>query len=210
MADLELVAGARGDPGHEELPDAARAQRAHGVYPSVPVVEVADDAHRAGGRRPDRERRSGDALELALLRTESLPELLVAALSDQVHVELAERRRKRVRIVEDERRPVAPGRLQPVVERRLAAWEVGGEEPRAVDLLHLDRSAALREHAHRGCPGTEGAHDEPAALRMDAENAVWIVELARDDLPELPVEDGRLHGSTTRMWACRSPGTSFT
>ncbi len=66
VADLELVAGARGDPRDEELPDAARAERAHRVDAAVPEVEVADHAHRAGSRRPDGERRPADAFELAL------------------------------------------------------------------------------------------------------------------------------------------------
>ena len=77
----------------------------------VPGVEVADDADRARRRRPHRERGAGDAVELAHVRAEPLVELLVAALADQVQVELAERRQERVRVVDRER--CRPGRSRP-------------------------------------------------------------------------------------------------
>ena len=91
--DLELVVGALADVGQEQLPDAGRAERAHRVQPPVPGVEVADDRDGARARRPDGERRAGDAVELAHVRAELGVELLVAALAGQVQVELAERRR---------------------------------------------------------------------------------------------------------------------
>ena len=44
----ELVAGAGGDAGHEQLPDARRAERAHRVPAAVPAVEVAASRGRRG------------------------------------------------------------------------------------------------------------------------------------------------------------------
>jgi hypothetical protein len=41
--DLEPVDRARGDVGHEQLPDPRRPHRPHRVRPAVPEVEVADD-----------------------------------------------------------------------------------------------------------------------------------------------------------------------
>ena len=71
---------------------------------AVPGVEVADHAHRAGVGRPHRE---GDALDRAArglvpadVRAEHLPQPLVAALADQVLVELAERGHPAVRVVD--------------------------------------------------------------------------------------------------------------
>ena len=97
--DLELVAVARPDAGQEDLPDAARAERAHRVRAAVPVVEVADDGDRLRGRGPDGERGAAHAVELAHVRAEPLPQLLVAALADQVQVELADRGQEAVRVL---------------------------------------------------------------------------------------------------------------
>src|SRR5690606_95277 len=62
VADLELV-HAFVEPRHEQLPDAARAEVAHGVAAAVPAVEVPDDAHALRVRRPYGEQRAGDAVE---------------------------------------------------------------------------------------------------------------------------------------------------
>ena len=62
-ADLELVALPLADVGHEQLPDPGAAERAHRVQSPVPGVEVADDADRPRGGRPDGERRAGDTVE---------------------------------------------------------------------------------------------------------------------------------------------------
>ena len=103
-ADLELVLLAVLDSRDEELPDPGRAKRTHRVQAPVPRVEVADDRHRARVGRPDGERRADRAVDLAHVRAEPLVELLVPALHDEVHVEVAERRQERVRIAQRERR----------------------------------------------------------------------------------------------------------
>ena len=66
----------------------------------VPGVEVADDARptRAAGAQTANAV-PGDAVELAHVRAEALVQLLVAALAEQVQVELADRRQERVRVV---------------------------------------------------------------------------------------------------------------
>ena len=58
--DLVLVTRTGSDGGKEQLPDPGRSDRAHRVQAAVPRVEVADDADRARGRRPHRERGAGD------------------------------------------------------------------------------------------------------------------------------------------------------
>ena len=70
--------------------------------PSQKLKSPTTDTDRAR-RRPDGERGARDALELAHVRAEALPELLVAALADEVQVELADRRQEAVRVVERER-----------------------------------------------------------------------------------------------------------
>ena len=62
---------------------------------AVPAVEVADDVDGLGARRPDGEGDSPDVAEragvVAHVGAEDGPQLLVAALVDQVPVDLAER-----------------------------------------------------------------------------------------------------------------------
>ncbi len=62
------------------------------------------------GRRPDGEGGAARAVDLAHVRAERVPELLVAPLGDQVQVELAERRQEGVGVAHRHRRPVAVGR----------------------------------------------------------------------------------------------------
>jgi hypothetical protein len=90
--DLELVDGARVNAGQEQLPDAARPQRAHRVQAAVPGVEVADHRHRAGARGPHGEGGAAHALVLDDVRAELVVELFVAPLADWVEVYVAERR----------------------------------------------------------------------------------------------------------------------
>ena len=105
--DHVLVAGARPDRRHEELPDARVAELAHRVLAAVPAVEVAlePDAARAG--RPDGERRAGDVAGGGPVVvdpcTEHGPQQLVATLVDQVQVHLAERRQEPVGVVDGDR-----------------------------------------------------------------------------------------------------------
>ena len=133
--DLVLVAGARPDAGQEQLPHAGGAERAHRVDAPVPVVEVADDRHRPRGRRPDRERGPGDAVDLGHVRAEPIPQLLVAALAEQVHVELADRRQEAVRVFDRDRAGVAVADLELVGQRQVHALEPALEDAARVHLL---------------------------------------------------------------------------
>ena len=110
----------------------------------VPGVEVADDADRACRRRPDRERRAHHPLVLADVRTELVVELLVAPLADQVQVQLAERRLKRVRVLERElaRLPVVD--LELVAQWELRALDRALEDAGRVDLLERHGLALRR------------------------------------------------------------------
>ena len=119
--DLVLVVRAAADAGEEQLPDAGRAHRAHRVDAAVPEVEVADHRDRTGGRRPDAERGPADAVDLAHVRAETRPQLLMATLAEQVHVELADRRQEAVRIFDRDRPRLAVVDLELVRERQLAA-----------------------------------------------------------------------------------------
>ena len=81
--DLVLVVRALADLGHEQLPDPARAERAHRVQAAVPAVEVADHATptRAAGAQTANDV-PVHALVLHHVRAEAGVDLLVAALAD--------------------------------------------------------------------------------------------------------------------------------
>ena len=96
--DLELVAAALTHVGDEELPDAARAERPHRMGVAVPEVEITHDVDAAGGGRPNGKGRSCDVLMDLRMGAEQVVDALVAALADQIQVELAERRQEHVRI----------------------------------------------------------------------------------------------------------------
>ena len=203
VADLELVAGARGDPRDEELPDAARAERAHLVDAAVPEVEVADDAHRA--RRPAPRRRTPSRRRP---RARAPPRRAAPRAPRGGPLRSGACRARRARAGRNTGRRRRGSNRRATWLRagsRAAACGAGGRRRRAparVELLHLDGSAAFRDHAHRRCPWAEGPNHEPAALRMDAEHAVRIVVIAGDDLPERRVERRPVSSrSTTRMCA---------
>ena len=143
-ADLELVRRALLDARNEELPDAGRAERAHRVQAPVPRVEVADDGDRARVRRPDGERRAGDAVDLAHVRAELLVQLLVTALHCEVEVEVAERRQERVRVAQREGAPVRVLDLELVLERQLRLRQQRLPEARRILQRRLDALRAAR------------------------------------------------------------------
>ena len=86
--DGVLVAGADRGVRHAGRPHARRSLAAHPVGPDPPVVPVADDRDAAGIRRPDRE---GGAVVLDVC-AEHLPEAPVAALADEVEVDVTQQR----------------------------------------------------------------------------------------------------------------------
>jgi hypothetical protein len=85
---------------------------------AVPVVEVAHQPDALSARRPDGERRAvdlpGQPVVATSVSAEDFPELLVAALADEVQVDLAERGQEAVGVVQTARRPVV-GDLEAVV-----------------------------------------------------------------------------------------------
>ncbi len=169
--DLELVLRALVDAGNEQLPDPRRAERAHRVQAAVPEVEVADHGDRARVRRPDGERGANDAVELPDVRAEPLVEMLVAALHDEVEVELAERRQERVRVADGEDVAVRVLDLELVLERQLRLRQQRLPEPARIGELRLD---AGRLHANRSRLGPQRAHDDAALRRVGPEHAVGI------------------------------------
>jgi hypothetical protein len=194
-ADLVLVVVAVGEAGDEQLPDPRRPEGAHRVEPSVPEVEVADDADRSRRRSPDRERGADDAVDLAHVRAQTLVDPLVPTLGCEVQVELAERRREGVRVLDDEGRALRVADLEPVAERQLGAVELAFEQARGVRSLELDGLGAFDAYLDAFRLGPEGANHDAAVLRVGAEQAVRVGEATLDELV-----DGAHASSSSRRW----------
>ena len=113
---------------------------------------------------------------LAHVRAEALVELLVAALADQVQVELAERRQEAVRVVDRER--AGRRRSRPRAGSRAAARalddaleDAAGVRPaRAADVLAVRRDDGRPSRP----PGRQRADHDAAVVRVRAEAGVRV------------------------------------
>ncbi len=123
--DLELVQLARADAGHEQLPDARCAHRAHRHEPAIPAVEVTDDADAPCVGSPHCEADAGDALVLPRMGAEHVVQPLVRALAHEVQVDLANGRAEPIRVVALPGVAIGEGEAHAVGE--LPRREVGDE-----------------------------------------------------------------------------------
>ncbi len=115
------------------------------------------------------------------MRAERGPELLVQPFADQVQVELAERRSERVRVAHDDGHRIRVGDLEVIAGQRVHARQGGLEHARGMLQPEVHRLALLGQHAHRRRRRAKRAHDEPAVGLVDAEHAVRIRVIARDE-----------------------------
>ena len=197
--------GRRPGTNSSQMPD--DAERAHRVQAPVPGVEVADDADRARGRRPDRERRAGHAVELAHVRAEPRVELLVAALAREVQVELADRRRERVGVAQRERVAVR-------IARPRARSRSGSDAP---SIRPSNSPPGAPARARRPPPLDDarrplgvravGADDDAAVVRVRAEERVRVGVLARDELRS--TSDGAHDGDPPPRAGAAIPATGI-
>ena len=164
---LELVELADADAGDEDLPDARCAHRAHRHQAAVPAIEVADDAHAARVRRPHREAHARDPLVRPRVCTEHVIETLVRALRDQVQVDLAERRREPIRVVELP--GVAIGKAEPDPIRELPGPQLR-HEPGPQAVARAAPSAPGRRSARRATRRSRrgGRRERPCRRPPDA------------------------------------------
>ncbi len=184
-----LVAGAHVDPRHEELPDAGAPERSHRVQAAVPAVDVADEADRGRVGRPDGEGDAGDPVHLPRVGAEPLPEALVPALADEVQVEIAERRRERVRVAHDDCLAVRAANLELVAKGQLGALDDPFEEAGLrLRRRELDRLVALRARHHPDRVGAKRPDDDAAVLRVCAERGVRVVQLDHARPPARPAQ----------------------
>ena len=149
-------------PGTKSSQTPDEPERAHRVQATVPRVEVADDRDRACVRRPDGERRARDAFDLAHVRAELLVQLLELPLAEQLQIEIAKRRQKRIRVAQREG-AVGVLDLELVLERQLRLRQQRLPEARRILQRRLD---ALRLHAHGAGVRTIRADDDAAAVGL--------------------------------------------
>ncbi len=89
-ADFIFIERALGQAGDEQLPDAAGDVLAHRVAATIPGIEIADDAHARGVRRPDGEVHPFDAADVAQVCPQLVITLPVPPFVQQVQIIVGE------------------------------------------------------------------------------------------------------------------------
>jgi hypothetical protein len=98
-ANFVFVVRAGAHSGQKDFPDPAFPAQAHRVATAVPGIEIADDADPLRVRCPDRENRSGHAIDLAQVRTEAFEGPQVRAFGEQPDVHFTEYGRETIRVI---------------------------------------------------------------------------------------------------------------
>ncbi|CAM5646574.1 hypothetical protein SAVIM40S_08196 [Streptomyces avidinii] len=204
--DVVLVERPGAHPGQEQLPHPRRAERAHRVGGGVPVREVPGDPDPLGVRRPHREAGPGHALVLHRLGAERLPQLFVAALADQVKVQLAEGGQEPVRVVDLDL--VAVVRDQQPVLRHAGQRQQPREQP--VALVDELGPQPLRDDGDRLGVGAQHPEGHPAPLGAGPQHRVRIVVSAlQQPGPFVGAECGRRPDAVRRIGAAGPGGTGL-
>ncbi len=189
--DLELVVLAGLQAGNEDLPDAGTAHRPHHVPPSVPLVEIADDADPPGIGGPDGETDASDGqVEIpdhVQVGSQLLVDLVVVPLGKEVGVEFAEGGQEGIGVEELGGGTVAVFRPQPVRERVGPLRDDAFEKPGGVPLDHGEPlSRPDIDNLGTDRVGQECPHGDPpgSPFQFDlvhAEDLERIVVLGPDD-----------------------------
>ena len=109
----------------------------------------------------------------------------MAALADEVQVELADRRQEAVRVVDGDGPRLRVVDLEPVRERQLGALGDTLEHARRMDALELDGLAVGGDGAHGGGGRPVGTDDHAAVGRVGAQHAVRVAVLPVDEALEV-------------------------
>ena len=116
------------------------------------------------------------------MRAEPLVDALVPALGGEVEVELPQRRREGIRVVQDQGRALRVADFEPVLERQFGPFELALEQPGGMRADELDGLEALGPDADALGLGAERADDDAPVLRVRAEQAVRVGEPPLDEL----------------------------
>ncbi len=186
---LVFVVGAMLDAGEEDLPHAGFDTLAHGMAAAVPLVEVADHADAHGVRRPHREGGAGDAVDGRQVRAEAIVEAAMAALRQQIDVEVAEDGWKAVGVL---RLPggVAGAIAHAIGEGLFAAGDRAGEEAGRVEPLkhgHRFAGRAIDDGRRLGARPEDADGERSTAATMRPEDGEGVAVPAFDERLDRPV-----------------------
>ncbi len=171
---LVLVARARLDARHEQLPHAGLAAQAHRVHAPVPRVPVAGDADARRVGRPHREARAAHAVDLVGMRAQHAVQIEVIALREQPRVELAEQRPEAVRIVERARRAVGVRDAQPVARRHFRRAYASNSPASPTGSASASTRSFSSTTASARAPGTNARTTVPAPSSCGPEHGERI------------------------------------
>lgn len=155
-------------------------------------LKLPHEAHAACVRGPHREAGSGHTLVHHRLRAERTPQLLVAALAEQMQIELAQRGQETVRVLGLLLR-VLVRHDQPVRLRHRAQRQQPREE--TVPVVVQLGAQVVRHDSHPERVRAEGTEGHTARHRMGSQHPVRIVMRAVEQpLPVTGVDTGENRG----------------
>ena len=197
--ELVFIDGAFGDFGKEKFPDARRAARTHGVDTAVPVIHITNDADATSGWRPDGEVRAGDTGDGAKVCAEFLVSVKVAALADEMEIEIGEEKRKGVGIENFKRFVRVGAALDFVAARFGSSGLIGGpngfEEAFGAELNGVGDFCGRDGGIFKGDAGFGGPRNEKAdrpsgADGMRTEKAERVGVLSREEGVDASIQFG--------------------
>jgi hypothetical protein len=145
------------------------------VQPPVPAIEIADHADARGVGRPDGEGDAAHTLEPTLVRAEAAVDLLMLLFGPQIQIQLPDRGREAVGILDDESLARGIMHFQAISEDRSAPLDRQLEQAGFRPLRHRARRLAIDEQKDGGGIGPIGAHDDALAGGMRAQNRVGVM-----------------------------------
>ncbi|MEJ7735547.1 MAG: hypothetical protein WKG00_40970 [Polyangiaceae bacterium] len=134
-------------------------------------------------------------IDYARVRAEPLVEQVVPTFGHEVQIELAERRRERVRVAEMEGIGLV-GDLQPVQAEAAPPREAGLEQPGVPGGRHGLRwdGGIVGHHPHPQGVRTEGAHHQGVALEVRPQRGVRVGAVGRRHALEIRLRHATFHG----------------
>ncbi|OPZ67731.1 MAG: hypothetical protein BWY83_02531 [bacterium ADurb.Bin478] len=197
ILDLIFIFFAHPDLRDEQLPDARPAEHPHLMLAAVPLIEIADHTDVARVRRPDGEIDSVHAVDGRGMAAEFFINGVVIPLAEQIEIQLAQLRQKKIRVMHKALVTVLRDDVQLIVRQLIPFRNLHLEKVVAVHRVH-GKFAARSGMQHRGGAGVgnPGA-DHPAVLAlqsMGTENDERIVQKVAGDLIDLFGGHGRLIG----------------
>ena len=177
--DVVFVTRSRRHAGNEQLPDPGAVAHAHRVPAAIPGIEIADDRHARGIRRPDGEAYAGDAVDRNDLGAEAVRQVEVPPLVEQMKIQLAEQQSEGIRVFgllngirPDDPQPIRYAFMNEVFEQTGLVRGLERRQHRAIGLAHdIDFGRA----------GQKGANDPSLAGIVRAEHGKRVVVSAEGE-----------------------------